>query len=180
MSEQDDYLDAYLAEHHDRYTREALTNELVEKGNDPAAIEAAWERLDRGAEPAGPAPTPSPGGSETPGWPPAAPAGSSGGSKAGAVLAGIVIMLVYCGSMLAAFAAIAAGGAVSILMIAYIVTMIAGLIYSLQRLSRAASAMEGASSALAAFAISALIFIGLSGACFVLLGPAINATSNVL
>ena len=171
MSDVDDYLDKYLAEHHERYTREALTKELIEAGNDPAAVEAAWARLAPSAEAAAP---------NAGLWPPgSAESGERGiGSSAGSVLATIVIVCAYGASILAAGAAAFFGGAVTVLMIAYVIAMGAGLVYSLRRLDRATSARDGAEGVGIVFVISVLIFIGLSGTCFVLLGPAIS-NSNI-
>jgi hypothetical protein len=166
MSELDDYLDTYLAEHHDRYTREALTRELVEAGHDPAAIEAAWARLQTSAEP----PTPAPTQPEEPGR----------GATILMALATIVIVMAYGGAILAAGVTILYGGAVSVLMIAYVAAMLAALVYSLRRLARANSPRAGMSGVAIAFAISAAVFIGLSGTCFALLGPAFNASGGFL
>jgi len=163
MSELDDYLDTYLAEHQEQYTREALTQVLLDAGHDPEAIAAAWERLERSHSSATPsAPAPGPG----------------RGPTFLTVFGTIVVVLAYGVSIVAALAAIAVGGAVSVLMVAYVAAMIAGLVYSVRRITRTPSA--GTSEVAIALAISVAIFVGLSGTCFVLLGPAINASGGIL
>jgi len=161
-------LDAYLAENRDRYTREALTKTLVDAGHDPAAVEAAWSRVEGG--PIGRwTPTPSDAPAE-------APTGKAG---PGTMLLAAFAILVYGGSIAAAAWAIGAGGAVSILMIVYVIAMIAGLVYSVRRLLEAPTRGPGWGPIWGAVGLSFVIFVGLSGACFVALGPAINASGGI-
>jgi hypothetical protein len=155
-------IDAYIRENRDRYTREALTRRLVSEGHEPAAIEAAWARIE--ADDAG--------GSPDVGGPPSRPAGRRG---LGTTLLIILVTFAYGGAIAAAAANVFYGGAVSILMLAYVVAMLIGARYSLLRLIRAPTLVNGASAIGAAFALSFVIFVGLSGLCFVALGPAMNA-----
>ena len=41
-------LDDYLRANRDAYTRDALTQRLVDAGHDPAAVEEAWSRIGAG------------------------------------------------------------------------------------------------------------------------------------
>jgi hypothetical protein len=41
-------IDDYIRQNHDRYTREAVRDQLLAAGHDPAAIDAAWARVDEG------------------------------------------------------------------------------------------------------------------------------------
>jgi hypothetical protein len=157
-------IDAYLAKNRDRYTREQLDGVLRTR-HDQADIDAAWARLD--------AP-----GAMT--WSEMKKVkGPPGRPGAGTYLLIVVAVLCYGAAILAAGATIAYGGAVSILMLVYVIAMIAGLVYSVRRLLRAPTLGEGASAIGVAFAISIVIFIGLSGACFAALGPALNAGRGV-
>jgi hypothetical protein len=158
-------LDDYLRANRDAYTRDALTQRLVEAGHDPAAVEEAWSRIGAGPISQWTA-------SEEP---VEAPRGQAG---IGTVLLAIALFLGYGGSILLAAVAISYGSAVSILMIVYIVAMIAGLVYSLRRLLAAPQAASGWGPIWIAVGLSVTIFIGLSGACFVALGPAMNAAGR--
>jgi uncharacterized protein Smg (DUF494 family) len=158
-------IDAYLAKNRDRYPREQLDDVLQKAGHDPAEIEAAWARLD--------AP-----GAMT--WSEMKKVkGPPGRPGAGTYLLIVIAVLCYGAAIVAAGATIAYGGAVSILMLVYVIAMIAGLVYSVRRLLRAPTLGEGASAIGVAFAISIVIFVGLSGACFAALGPALNAGRGV-
>lgn len=160
-------LDDYLRANRDAYTRDALTQRLVDAGHDPAAIEEAWSRI--GAGPISQW-TASEG-------PVEAPRGHVG---AGTVLLAVALFLGYGGAILLAVVAISYGSAVSILMIVYIVAMLAGLVYSLRRLLGAPQAARGRGPIWIAVGLSVTIFIGLSGACFVALGPAMNAAGRTI
>jgi hypothetical protein len=158
-------LDDYLRANRDAYTRDALTQRLIDAGHDPAAVEEAWSRI--GAGPISQW-TASEG-------PVEAPRGQAG---IGTVLLAIALFLGYGGSILLAALAISYGSVVSILMIVYVVAMIAGLVYSLRRLFRAPRTASGWGPIWIAVGLSVTIFIGLSGACFVALGPAMNAAGR--
>jgi hypothetical protein len=160
-------LDDYLRANRDAYTRDALTQRLVDAGHDPAAVEAAWSRIE-----AGPISqwTASDGPVEA----------RRGQAGIGTILLAIALFLGYGGAILAAGLTISYGGAVSILMIVYVIAMIAGLVYSLRRLVGAPQTASGRGPIWIAVGLSVVIFIGLSGACFVAIGPAINATSGRL
>jgi hypothetical protein len=151
-------IDEYIRANRERYTRAALDDKLRAAGHDQMAIDAAWTRVsgteDRVAR-----------GDSQPG--------------AGTYLLIVVAALGYGAAILAAGATVAYGGAVTVLMLTYIVAMLAGLVYSVRRLLRAPSMGRGASAIGVAFAISIVIFIGLSGACFAALGPAINANGGL-
>jgi hypothetical protein len=160
-------LDEYLRANRDAYTRDALTQRLVEAGHDPAAVEEAWSRIGAGpitqwAASDGPV---------------EAPGGQAG---IGTVLLAIALFLGYGGSILLAAVAISYGSVVSILMIVYVVAMIAGLVYSLRRLFRAPRAASGWGPIWIAVGLSVAIFVGLSGACFAALGPAMNAAGRTI
>jgi hypothetical protein len=44
-----DEIDEYIRANRDRYTREAITGQLLEAGHDRAAVDAAWARAQEGA-----------------------------------------------------------------------------------------------------------------------------------
>ena len=153
-------IDAYLAQNRDRYTRDQL-DEVLRTRYDQGDIDAAWARLDAPGAMA---------------WSEMKKVnGPPGRPGAGTYLLIVVAVLCYGAAILAAGATIAYGGAVSLLMLVYVIAMIAGLVYSVRRLLRAPTLGEGASAIGLAFAISIVIFVGLSGACFAALGPALNA-----
>lgn len=145
-------LDEYLRANRDRFTREALTKRVVEEGHDPADVEAAWARVERG------------------------PIGTAGiGTWALALLA----VVVYGGAIVAAVFTISYGGAVSLLMVVYVIAMLCGLVYSVRRLLAAPTSGIGWAPIWGAVGLAFVIFVGLSGACFAALGPAINASRAV-
>lgn len=163
MNEVDDYLRANRG----AYTREALTRRLLEHGHDPAAIDAAWVRIENG---------------------PIANRVASGeqvDSQAGragigtALLIGLAIV-VYGGAILLAGAAITRGGGISVLMIVYIIAMLFGLVRSVRQLLSAPRRGSGIGPIWAAFGVAFVVFVGLSGACLVALGPATNLTGGRL
>ena len=170
-------LDAYLAANREGYTREALTTELVKAGHDPAAIEEAWARVtaaDAAAEDVRATPIQH----WDAGRPVATPASATrlGG---GTVLLIVFVVFAYVAAIVAAGIFIFYGGAVSLLMLAYVITMIVGLVYSVRRLRAAPTVRTGGSAIGVAFAISVVIFIGLSGVCFAALGPAMSAGRGI-
>ena len=154
MNEIDDYLRA----NRDRFTRTVLTQRLIDEGNDPAAVEAAWMRVEA-EHPAGRA-LPGPG--------------------AGTVLLGVLLALAYGAAIVLAFFAISIGGAVAILMIAYIAAMSVGGFWSIRQLVRAPTRERGVAVIAVAGAVSIVVFVGLSGLCVALLGPATNASGRIL
>jgi hypothetical protein len=160
-------IDDYLRANRDAFTREALTRRLVESGHDAAEVDAAWARIERGpishAE-AGEAPV-------------EAPKGRVGIGTSALI---ILTILVYGASILAAAFTIQYGGGVSILMIVYVIAMLFGLSYSVRRLLITPTQGPGWGPIWGAFGIAFVIFVGLSGACFAALGPAINASHAVL
>jgi hypothetical protein len=158
-------LDDYLRANRDAYTRDALTQRLIDAGHDPNAVEEAWSRIGAGSISQWTA-------SEAP---VEAPRGQAG---IGTILLAIALFLGYGGAILLAGVAISYGSAVSILMIVYIVAMIAGLVYSLRRLVGAPQTGRGWGPIWIAVGLSVTIFVGLSGACFVALGPAMNAAGR--
>jgi hypothetical protein len=159
-------LDEYLRANRDAFTREALTQRLVAEGHDPADVEAAWTRIEqRPAREWGPA--------DASVDPPKRTAGI--GTWALALLA----VLVYGGAIVAAVFTISYGGAVSLLMVVYVIAMLSGLVYSVGRLLAAPASGSGWAPIWGAVGLAFVIFVGLSGACFVALGPAINASRTV-
>jgi len=170
-------LDAYLAANRERYTSEALANELMKVGHDRAAIDEAWARVTAADAAAGAA-------TATPiqHWdasPPVATPAPATRLGAGTVLLIVFVVVAYGLAIVAAGLYTFRGGAVSILMIAYVIAMLIGLRYSVRRLIAAPTLRSGGSAIAVAFAISVVIFIGLSGACFVGLGPALNASGGM-
>jgi hypothetical protein len=161
MNEIDDYLRA----NRDRFTRQALTKTLVDAGHDPAAVEAAWSRLG-----SGPVDHWAP--STAPDEPPHGQAG------VGTVLLVVLALLVYGGAILLAVAAISFGGGISVLMIVYVIAMLVGLVHSVRQLLSAPKRGLGTGPIWGAVGISVLIFIGLSGACLVAIGPVTNLTGT--
>ena len=151
-------LDDYLRANRNGFTRAALTQQLIDAGNDPAAVEAAWARVE--AEVAADKGLPGPG------------AGTN-------LLAGLLVFAYGAAIVLAAFAT-QMGGAVGYLMIAYIVAMVAGGYWSIRQLRRAPTRERGTTVIAMAAAASIVVFVGLSGACFALLGPASNASGRIL
>jgi len=158
-------LDDYLRANRDRFTREALTKTLVDAGHDPAAIEAAWSRVG-----SGPIDHWAP--SNAPDELPHRQAG------AGTVLLVVLAVLAYGGAILLAAAAISFGGGISVLMIVYVIAMLFGLVLSVRRLLSAPKRGIGTGPIWGAIGISVLIFIGLSGACLVAIGPVTNLTGT--
>jgi hypothetical protein len=156
-------LDEYLRANRDAFTREALTQRLVDEGHDPADVDAAWARIERRS-------VSQSGSGEAPADLPHGTAGI--GTWALLVLA----TLVYGGAIVAAVFTISYGGAVSILMIVYVIAMLVGLVYSARRLVAAPARGVGWAPIWGAVGLAFVIFVGLSGACFVALGPAINAS----
>jgi hypothetical protein len=162
MNELDDYLRANRA----AFTREALTRRLVEEGHDPADVEAAWARI--ATDPAS---------ESAPSDEPVQPPAGRAGIGTGALI--VLAVLVYGGAILAAFFTISYGGAVSILMIVYVIAMLWGLVYSVRTLLAAPTRGVGWTPIWGAVGLAFVLFVGLSGACFVALGPAINASHAV-
>ena len=153
-------LDDYLRTNRDAYTRDALTRRLIEAGHDPDSVESAWGRVggpgDESVEP-----------------------GPEGTVGVGTVLLAVAVFVIYGAAILAAALTIAYGGAVSILMIAYVTAMIVGLVVSIRRLMASPRRGAGWTPIWVATGLSVVIFVGLSGACFAALGPAINATGGL-
>lgn len=149
-------IEEYIRANRQRYTRDAVTERLRAAGHDPAEIEAAWAVVE-GATASAPPPTAGP----------------------GTMLLALLLGLGYGLAILAAGFAAFFGGAVTVLMIAYIVAMLAGGIWSIRRVIRAPSLGEGASAIALAAGVSVVVFIGLSGTCFALLGPAATTTRIV-
>jgi hypothetical protein len=144
-----DDLVRYLQENRDRYTREALTAHLVAQGHDPAAVEAAWARMDWAAVEHRPA---------------------TGGGLAAAIILGLIVILAYGIAIFLSIAVIGASpdyGPDSGVLIVYTIAMLAAGLYTLYRMFRAPSTGRGAAGVAAAFAISAAVYIGLSGLCIV-------------
>jgi hypothetical protein len=168
-----DELDAYLAENRDRFTREALTRELVNAGHGRAAVEAAWARLEgQTTSPMDPITSSSAGapGDGTAVAPGAAARPAPLGP--GAMLLIVLVVIAYGAAIIAAIWAMFVGGPVSILMLVYAVAMFLGGWYVIRRIRRAEG---GAGSAIGvALAIAVVIFVGLSGLCFAALGPVMN------
>ena len=150
-------IDEYIRANRGRYTREAITQQLCTAGHDPADVEAAWVRVAEA--------------------PREAPARQEAG--VGTTLLAVLLALGYGAAILLALWATQSGGAVTVLMVAYIAAMIGGGIWSIRRVLRAPSLGEGASGIALAAGISVVVFIGLSGACFALLGPAITAGGGI-
>src|SRR5262249_6566493 len=92
-------IDEYLRRNRDRYTREALTRQLREAGPAPAQMEAA--------------------GGGARGDPPVRQPTSAG---PWATLAAVLLGLGYAVAIVAALLTTSAGGAISVLMVAYVVT----------------------------------------------------------
>jgi hypothetical protein len=160
-------IDEYLRANRDAFTREALTRRLVESGHDPAEVDAAWARIERGSishAEAGPARV-------------EAPKGRVGIGTSSLV---VLTVLVYGISILAAFAAIQYGGGVSILMIVYVIAMVFALASSVRRVRSAPTRRSGWAPIWGAVGISFVIFVGLSGACFALLAPASSIGRAIL
>jgi hypothetical protein len=146
-------IEEYIRANRQRYTRDAVTEQLRASGHDSAEIEAAWARVE----------------AATPTVPPAT-------AGPGTTLLAVLLGLGYAFAIVAAGFAAFLGGAVTVLMIAYMVAMIAGGIWSIGRVMRAPSLREGASAIALAAGVSVVVFIGLSGTCFALLGPAASTT----
>jgi len=159
-------LDDYLRANRDSFTREALTRRLIDEGHDPADVEAAWARIETH-------PTSQPAPSGEPVQPPMGRAGIGTGALI------VLTVLVYGGAILAAGATIRYGGAVSILMIVYVIAVLWGLVYSIRKLLAAPTRGIGWAPIWGAFGVAFVIFVGLSGACFAALGPALNASRAV-
>lgn len=151
-------IDEYIEEHRESFTREALTEKLLEAGHDPSAIEAAWIRIDRAD---------------------AARATASGRPGSGTYALAVLLGLGYGAACIAALVAVGMGGAVAVLMLVYVAAMIAAAAWSIARLLAAPRRGGGTSAIAAAVAISVVVFVGLSGACFALVGPAINASGGL-
>ena len=149
-------IDDYIAANSDLYTDDALTTQLLDAGHDRAAIDAAFARV-RARRTA---------------------AASSPG--AGTVLLALLLGLGYVGACVLAAFALGVGGAVTALMLVYIVAMAAGGTWSIRRLLRASTRGAGGTAIAVGLAISVVVFIGISGACFALLGPAANANGGLL
>jgi hypothetical protein len=149
-------IEDYIRANRQRYTREAVTEQLRAAGHDSAEIEAAWALVE--------------------GATPSAPPATAG---AGTMLLVLLLGLGYGLAIVAAGFAAFAGGAVTVLMVVYIVAMLAGGIWSIGRVRRAPSLGEGASAIALAAGVSVVVFIGLSGTCFAFLGPAMSS-SHVL
>jgi len=161
-------LDDYLRANRDAFTREALTRRLIDEGHDPADVEAAWARIGAGpinqwAASDGPV---------------SAPRGRAGigtflliiavvlgyGYVTFLGLAGIVVSAAYGPS-----GGAQSGGhpAATILALVYGIAMVIGLGYSVRRLYRAPSIRTGGSVIGAAFGISVVVLLGISGVCVV-------------
>ena len=158
-------LDDYLRANRDRFTREALTKTLVDAGHDPAAVEAAWTRVGSGSidhwAPSGGAVEP-----------------TRGEVGLGTRLLVVLAVLVYGGAIGLAVLAISFGGGVSVLMIVYVIAMLFGLAHSIRQLLSAPKRGAGSGPIWGAVAVTVLIFIGLSGACFAAIGPVTNLTGT--
>ena len=159
-------LDEYLRANRDAYTRDALTQRLVEEGHAPADVEAAWARIEE-------RPLSQWGPGEAPVHPPHGTVGIGTWALA------LVAVLAYGGAIVAAVFTISYGGAVSILMIAYVIAMLVGLVYSARRLVVAPTRGTGWAPIWGAVGLAFVIFVGLSGACLAALGPAINGSHTI-
>jgi hypothetical protein len=162
MNELDDYLRANRA----AFTREALTRRLVEEGHDPADVEEAWARIET-----------DPTDRSAPNGEPVQPPTGKAGIGTAALI--VLAVLVYGGAIIAAVATISYGGAVSVLMIVYVIAMLSGLVYSVRTLLASPTRGVGWAPIWGAVGLAFVIFVGLSGACFAALGPAINASRTV-
>jgi hypothetical protein len=149
---------AYLRQNRGRYTREALTQTLVEAGHELAAVEAAWQQLEAVA------------------WPPPpanerAPAAAGRGTTIAVVLLALLVIAVYgfvgylgfVGILLVSTYPHRPG--IEVILAAYIVAMLIGAIISLAKLARAPSTGRPAAAIAGAMAISFVIIVGLSGLC---------------
>jgi hypothetical protein len=159
-------LDEYLRANRDAFTREALTQRLVEEGHDPVDVEAAWTRIER-----------RPVSEWGPGDAPVDPPHGTAGIGTWALV--LLAVLVFGGAIVAAVFTISYGGAVSLLMVVYVIAMLAGLVYSVRKLLAAPASGFGWAPIWGAVGLAFVIFVGLSGACFAALGPAINASRAV-
>jgi len=148
-------IEDYIAANRDRYTDEALTSQLLDAGHDRTAIEAALSRAR------------------------AAPSAAVGKPGTGTYLLALLLSLGYLAACGLALVAVSAGGVVTMLMLTYIVAMAIGGVWSIQRLLKAPTREAGGSAIATAAAISIVVFIGISGACFALLGPAVNANGGL-
>src|SRR5215212_2785034 len=154
MSDVDDYIRA----HRDRFTRDALTEQLLEAGHEPEAINAAWGRVEAqdGAV--------------------AAPVTVGTGSR---IVSVVLILIVIAGYAYVGFIGVAGlsiaatgfhGGSVgtifSIAMLVYGIAMLAGLAFAIRRIWRS-PAVGGGSAMIVAVGVAALMLIGISGGCIV-------------
>jgi hypothetical protein len=164
-------LDDYLRANRDAFTREALTRRLVDEGHDPAAVDAAWARLDVADDE-----RPHPG-------PPIGRPGIGTFLLMGLAVVGygyVASFGVFGILFLAYYPSSASGGSNpmgTILIAVYIVAMVVGLAYSVRRLYRAPSLARGGWAFGPALAISVVVLIGINGACIagVLASSAVGA-----
>jgi hypothetical protein len=149
-------IDEYLRANRDAYTRDALTSTLIDEGHDPAEIEAAWARLD-----AADGERPHPG-------PPAGRPGLGTFLLIGAAVVGYgyVTSLGVFGILFMAYYGSSGSRPVPTILIAmYVIAMVVGLAYAVQRLYRAPSRAAGGWAFGPAIAISFVVLGGISGAC---------------
>jgi hypothetical protein len=157
-------IDQYLRANRAAYTREALTERLVEEGHAREDVEAAWIRLEAADR----------------NWSAGAAAASRPGGKPGigTILLIIAVAIGYGYIGLLGFAGIGyiafypgsgTPGAVNVvasaLLVVYVGAMLAGLLYSIRRLWRAPSLAGGGAAIGGAFGIAVLVLIGINGAC---------------
>ena len=153
MSDVDDYIRA----HRDRFTREALTEQLLGAGHERDAIEAAWRRVDAqdGAV--------------------AQPVAVGTGTRITSIVLILVVIAAYAyvgfiGVIGLSFAATGFhGGSVgtifSLAMLVYGIAMLAGLAFAIRRIWRAPSRGGGASAITVAVGVALLVLIGVNGGC---------------
>ncbi len=143
MSTPDETALRYIADHDAHFTREAITASLAASGHDQAEIAAAWSAYDAGQRP----PT------------------ADTGTRVASGLLMFVVFTAYAPAILLALAAASWGSGAPLILPLYAVAMVAGGLYSLYRLASAPTRDNGCASVAIAFAISVVIFVGLSGLC---------------
>lgn len=151
-----DPIDEYLRANRDAYTRDALTRRLVEGGHDPAAVDAAWARIDAAD-----------GETRRPGQPAGRPGLGTFLLIGGAVVGyGYVAALGVFGILFMAYYGSSGSRPVPTILIAvYVIAMVVGLAYAVRRLYRAPSRTAGGWAFGPAIAISVVVLAGINGAC---------------
>jgi hypothetical protein len=163
-------IDQYLRANRAAYTREALTQRLVDEGHVREEVDAAWGRLDAADR----------------NW--SAGAATGGGRPGlGTILLIALVVIGYGFVGLLGFSGIGfigyygdydrtADPVATALLVAYVGGMLAGLAYSIRRLWRAPSIGGGGAAIGGAFGIAVIVLIGINGACIagVLAGSALG------